>query len=196
LPSVTYNAHAAPVCPNGLTAQEILLPLIPEDACISLTGMAGAGKTTVGKALARLIGRAFADSDHIIEAAYAVPLQTIADSLGKDAFLDLEGRIVSQLDLKHCVLATGGSVIYREAAMRHLISLGPVIHLDVPLEVCLERIARHPDRGIAIAPGQTLEELFAERAALYRRWATFSIDVTDIPPDDCAAAIVRRLNLS
>ena len=54
--------------------------------------------------------------------------------------------------------------------MRYLTSLGPVVFLDVPLPLILERISRKPDRGLAIAPGQTVEDLFREREALYRQW--------------------------
>ena len=64
------------------------------------------------------------------------------------------------------VLATGGSVVYRPEAMRYLTSLGPVVFLDVPLPLILERISRKPDRGLAIAPGQTVGDLFREREAL------------------------------
>lgn len=165
-------------------------PDLPREACIVLIGMAGAGKSTVGRALARQLNWAFADSDHIIEANYAAPLQTIADALAKEAFLDLEAEIVGSLNLNRCVIATGGSVIYREATMRHLASLGPVVLLDVPFEVCRERIARNPNRGIAMAPGQTLEDLFRERQALYRRYATFSVDAT-LSPAACAAAVIE-----
>ncbi len=59
--------------------------------CITLIGMAGAGKSTVGSALAQELGWAFVDSDHLIEAAYGARLQDITDKLGKAAFLDTEG---------------------------------------------------------------------------------------------------------
>lgn len=171
----------------------LLFPHLPEGFCVSLIGMAGAGKSTVGRALARLLNWAFADTDHIIEAAYAVPLQTIADAVDKEAFLDLEAAIIGQLQLQRAVLATGGSVVYRREAMEHLAELGPIVHLDVPLDVVVERIARNPDRGLAIAPGQTIGDLFREREALYRRYAVFSMDAAALGPMQCATAIAARL---
>ena len=77
--------------------------------------------------------------------------------------------------------------------MRHLSSLGPLVYLDVSLPVILERIARKPDRGLAIAPGQTVEDLFLEREELYRRYADISLPVGAMTPEECAEAIVARL---
>lgn len=170
-----------------------LLPNFPSKTCVILTGMAGAGKSTVGRALAQRLNWICADTDHIIESHYGVVLQHIADALSKEEFLDLECSVICSLRLSRAVLATGGSVVYREDAMRHLASLGPVVHLDVPLSVILERIARNPDRGLAIAPGQTVEDLFREREALYRRYADISLEVGSMTPTECAEAIVARL---
>ena len=92
--------------------------------CITIIGMAGAGKSTVGKALARHLNWAFADTDHIIEATYAAKLQNVADSLSKDEFLDAEASIVQSCFFNRTVIATGGSVVYREKTMEHLANLG------------------------------------------------------------------------
>ncbi|WP_446425129.1 homoserine kinase [Mailhella sp.] len=161
-------------------AEPFCLPNIPDEKCIVFIGMAGAGKTTVGRLVARSLDWAFADSDHIIEAAYGAPLQDITDALGKEAFIDLEAEIVSGLRFQRTVIATGGSVIYRQSTMEHLASLGPILYLDVPMKTILERIARNPDRGLAIAPGQTVEDLFRERETLYRRYADVIVDTAGI----------------
>ncbi|MBP3731143.1 MAG: shikimate kinase [Mailhella sp.] len=155
--------------------------------------MAGSGKTTIGRLLAKALGWAFADSDHIIEAAYAAPLQQISDALGKEAFIEMEAEIIGGLRLCRTVLATGGSVVYRESAMRHLRGMGPIVYLDVPMNIVLERIARNPDRGLAIAPGQTVEDLFLEREALYRRYATVSVRLTELSPAECVQITLDAL---
>ena len=139
--------------------------------CIILIGMAGAGKSTVGGVLARELGWAFLDSDHLIEALYGARLQDVTDALGKEAFLDAECTVIRAIKANRTVIGTGGSVVYREEAMRHLAKLGPIVHLDLPLAVIEERIARNPQRGLAIAPGQTLADIFREREALYAAWA-------------------------
>lgn len=161
--------------------------------CISIIGMAGAGKSTVGQALARLLDWAFMDSDYLMEALYASRLQGVTDELSKDAFLDLEGCVVGSVRAPRTVLATGGSVIYREETMRRLARLGPVVHLEVPFAVIEERVARNPERGLAIAPGQTLRGLFEEREALYRRYADVQCPALGRTPQQCAEWIRDRL---
>ncbi|MEG2172827.1 MAG: homoserine kinase [Desulfovibrionaceae bacterium] len=163
-------------------------------SCISLIGMPGAGKSTVGRALARHLDWALVDTDHLIEATYGTNLQTIADSLSKEAFLDLEALIVGSLQARQCVLATGGSVVYREQAMQHLGSLGPVVYLEVSFPLLQERIARNPQRGLAIAPGQSLEDIYAERQSLYTRYAQYTIEADALTPTQCSAAIMRALD--
>ena len=85
-----------------------MFPNLPEGFCISLIGMAGAGKSTVGKVLARRLDWAFADGDHIIEAVYGVPLQTVTEAVDKETFLDIEAEVIGGLRLNRCVLAPGG----------------------------------------------------------------------------------------
>ncbi len=162
--------------------------------CITIIGMAGAGKTTVGAALAAHIGWAHLDTDDLIESFYGVPLQKVADALSKDGFLNLEAGVIQGVWAAHAVLSTGGSVVYRHEAMEYLKSLGPIIHLQVPLATILERIARNPDRGLAIAPGQTIEDLFLERERLYARYADFVLSAEKLRPDACARAIAEWLN--
>lgn len=182
------------VMPEPLSEQKnCVVPHLPENGCVTFIGMAGAGKTTVGRLVARTLGWAFADSDHLIEAAFAAPLQRVADALTKEAFIEVEAEIVGRLRLSRTVIATGGSVVYRQKTMEHLASLGPVVYLDVPMKVILERIARNPDRGLAIAPGQTVEDLFREREALYRRYASITVDSFGVSPAESARRVLEQL---
>ena len=174
-------------------ALSLISPSGPRRACISLIGMAGAGKSTVGRHLARLLDWKLVDTDQIIESVYGVPLQDLTDTFGKDAFLDVEAAVICAIKAHRVVLATGGSVVYRERAMSHLRSLGPVAYLDVPLPVILERIARNPLRGLAIAPGQSVEDLFREREALYARYADCSVNASGLSPEACAKAVLERI---
>ena len=134
-------------------------------------------------------GWAYVDTDHLIESTYGARLQDVTDALDKERFLDVEARVIQSLRMQRAVLATGGSVVYRPEAMRYLTSLGPVVFLDVPLPLILERISRKPDRGLAIAPGQTVEDLFREREALYRQWATCRVAAGDIDVSETANAV-------
>lgn len=167
---------------------------VPLPSCVSLIGMAASGKSTVGRRLAETLDLAHVDSDFLIEATYGVCLQDVADSMNKERFLDTEAAIVGSVNLRRAVISSGGSVVYREETMHHLRRLGPLVYLDVPLDIILERIARKPDRGLAIAPGQTIEDLYNERAALYRRWADFTLQAGPLFPDECVLHISRWLN--
>ena len=174
-----------------------LLVAEPGHICVSLIGMAACGKSAVGRGLAMRLDWAHLDTDHLIEAAYAVRLQKITDSLSRGCFLALEDETVRALRLRRTVISTGGSTIYSPDAMRHLATMGPIVHLDVPLPVILDRIARKPARGLIIAPGQTVEELFAERAILYRQWRTHVVQTDGRSSTaDVAAAVADVLDLA
>ncbi len=166
-----------------------------EKICLTLIGMPSAGKSTVGQALAKKLNFISLDTDYIIEALYGVKLQTVTDSLSKEAFLDLEGEMVQKLYISRAIISTGGSVIYRDEAMQHLKKLGPCIFLSADLDLLLKRISQYPDRGIAIAPGQTIEDLFEERMFLYNKYADYTIDVTkSISPDEVADEIIKHFS--
>ena len=166
---------------------------ISPEGCISLIGMAAAGKTTIGRELSQLIDWPQMDADHLIEATYGGELQQIANLLSKEAFLDLEARIICSIKVQHTIISTGGSVVYRAKSMVHLAKLGPIIYIDAPLDTILKRIARKPDRGLAIAPGQTIEDLFNERKQLYEASTTLRILGGDEPPSLYAHKAVELL---
>ena len=161
--------------------------------CVILIGMPGAGKTTIGKYLARRLNWPYIDSDHLIEAAYGRRLQAIVDKTSKEEFLDIERTVVCSIRAQRCVLGTGGSVVYRSDAMQHLRSLGCIVYLEVPLNVLKERVAANPQRGIAIGPGQSFEDIFREREHLYTQWSDFSCSNSGKSIEDCVEYIYARL---
>ncbi len=170
-------------------------PVSYKTPCITLVGMPGVGKSTIGAALAKELDWAFVDSDFVIESLYGVPLQSVTDAMSKEEFLDVEMHVVASLRLFRSVIATGGSVVYRQKTMEHLQQLGPIVYLHANLSTIIERIAHNPQRGIAIAPGQTIEDLFQERAALYNTYAHCNIDAESMDPENCAKAIMHTLRL-
>ncbi|MFV0423337.1 homoserine kinase [Oleidesulfovibrio sp.] len=165
-----------------------------QDDCIILIGMAGSGKTTIGTALARRMDWAHMDTDHLIEAHYGTNLQNVADSMDKESFLNVESSVCQRVTASRTVISTGGSVIYRKEAMQHFKSLGRIVYLKVELPVILERISRNPDRGLAIAPGQTVEDLYNERVELYDLYADYTVDCTTASVAECLEAIERSLS--
>lgn len=165
-----------------------ILPMPPHpdkvrpQGCITLIGMAASGKTTIGRHLAGQIGWAHMDTDHLMEAFYGARLQQVTDSMSKEEFLDMEADAIQSLAVGNMVLSTGGSVVYRQNTVDFLATLGPLIHIDAPLPVIMARIARKPDRGLAIAPGQTVEDLYNERQELYRKAATVRFEGSEEVP--------------
>jgi shikimate kinase len=100
---------------------------------IILIGMPGAGKSTVGRALAARLGFAFRDTDDDLVSKAHMSLQDIMDTKGEAYFRALEQTVILELRASQSVIATGGSVIYSQRGMEHLQDLGTLIYLDVPL---------------------------------------------------------------
>lgn len=144
---------------------------------ITLIGMPGSGKSTVGVLLAKALGYRFLDADLLIQQREGALLQDIVDRRGVEGFLDVEEAVIRDLDCVRTVIAPGGSAVCREGAARHLRDLGLVVYLHVPLEELERRIRNITTRGIAMAPGQTLADVYAAREPLYRRYADLTVEV-------------------
>jgi shikimate kinase len=99
----------------------------------------------------------------------------VLDGLGLEKFLDVENQLVSTLNLRRTIVSTGGSVVYGREAMERLKLLGPVIHLDISLESFRRRVGDGDNRGLAIAPGRSRDDLYLERQPLYQAAADFTL---------------------
>lgn len=161
--------------------------------CISLIGMPGAGKSTLGKILAKTLDYAFVDTDYLLEAAYGMRLQELTDKLPHEAFLDAEAELICALQVRESVIATGGSVIYRPRAMQFLAGLGKIIYLQAPLEAIAARVAINPERGIAFPHGMSLGDIYAERASLYEQYADLNCDTSIHDIESCVNSILAML---
>jgi shikimate kinase len=166
--SKSPRGHVAPQTPADL-------PRLWPQGAVSLIGMAGAGKSTLGRLLAEKLGWAHVDTDKVIEAYYGLPLQDVLDGMGLEAFLKAENTLVALLNVRRAVISTGGSVIYGREAMERLKLLGPVVHLNISMASFLKRVGDGGNRGLAIAPGRTREDLFNERQPLYQAAADFAV---------------------
>lgn len=149
---------------------------------IILIGMPGCGKSTVGVILAKTLGIGFVDTDLIIQQREKRLLQNIIDTDGIENFLDIEAEAVKSLDCENCVVATGGSVVFREAAIRHLKKHGKIFYLNVPLDEIKKRLDNISTRGIVASKNQTIDDIFCERSPLYKKYADFILDL-----DGCSA---------
>ena len=143
---------------------------------IVLIGMPGAGKSTVGVLLAKMLGYDFLDSDLLIQARAGKRLFEILQEDGNEAFAELENRVNAQIDVHRTVIATGGSVVYGKEAMEHLSQIGRVVYLRVSCSDMIRRIRNPETRGILLPEGMTLEELYAERVPLYEKYAQVTVN--------------------
>lgn len=138
---------------------------------IVLIGMPGVGKSTVGVILAKLTGKSFIDTDLVIQNQTGMLLKDIIAERGIDGFISLENDICSEVNAKNSVIATGGSVVYGEGAMKHLRSIGTVVYLKHDIDVLKKRLSDLKGRGVILRDGQDLDALFEERAPLYEKYA-------------------------
>jgi len=160
---------------------------------IVLIGMPGVGKSTVGVLLAKALGRYFLDTDVFIQAAQGRSLQEIIDTDGLAAFCKIEEDYATRIDLTNAVIATGGSVVYSERAMRSLAEHGVIVHLDLPVDRIEQRLANLPTRGVVMEKGQTVRSLYAQREPLYRKYAQITIDCADKNHEQIVAEIVEMI---
>lgn len=157
---------------------------------VTLIGMPGSGKSTVGVLLAKLLGYRFVDVDLLIQEREGALLQEILDTRGTQSFLDAEEEAVRSLDCRRTVIAPGGSAVCREGAALHLRELGPVVYLQVPLEELTRRVRNLSTRGVAMEPGQTLADVMAFREPLYQKYADL---IVPCPPGQELAETAQRV---
>jgi shikimate kinase len=161
---------------------------------ISLIGMPGVGKSTVGVILAKLIGLEFVDTDLSIQAREHKTLQEIVDGEGHLRLREIEEQVLLSVPLEGRVAATGGSVIYSDAIMQRLRAAGPVVYLRADITILKTRVAANPERGIASDAGQTFEDIYAERTPLYEQYAQYTVAADSGTADAIAAMIVQELH--
>lgn len=163
---------------------------------ITLIGMPGSGKSTVGVLLAKTLGLGFLDTDLLIQQREGALLQDILNEKGLDYFLDAEEGAIRSVSPVRCVIAPGGSAVCRPGAMEHLHALGTVVYLRLPPEALAGRIRNITTRGIAMAPGETLADVYARRAPLYLQYADRIVDAAGLTPEETVSAVLRALGNS
>lgn len=168
-------------------------PIPPEQKNMVLIGMPGTGKSTVGHALSKRLGRTFYDLDTLIETHHGRRLEEIIHDVGLEAFLDLEAEAAIQFDQQGAVLATGGSVVYRPEAMLALQHTGTIVFLHTPLEELEHRLSDLKQRGVVLEESQSLADLFDHREPLYECYHDLKIETAGHTVDETVDAIVSRL---
>ncbi len=158
---------------------------------ITLIGMPAAGKSTIGVILAKTLGFEFIDTDLIIQRQTGRLLQEIIDSEGLDKFCICEEKAVLSVENEgNAVIATGGSAVYSRDAMKHLKKTSAVYYLSLPTDELMKRLHNIKTRGIAMRPGETVDEVFAHRKALYEEYADITVDCFGKSTEELVAEIM------
>ena len=162
---------------------------------IVLIGMPGCGKSTVGVLLAKAMGMAFVDTDVVFQAKEGRKLQRIIEEIGIDAFLAREEEAILSLSCNKTVIATGGSVVYGQRAMKRLHEGGVVVYIRLPYAQIERRLSNLATRGVTLREGQTLYDLYEERIPLYEKEADVVLDAVDLQIEQTVEAIARRVEM-
>jgi len=149
---------------------------------IVLIGMPGAGKSTLGIVLAKILNKSFIDADLLIQNQCDKTLQKIIDAMGPEGFISIENEVLSEIRAENTVIATGGSAVYSDAAMKHLASIGTIVYLEISYESLISRLNDLQERGVVLKGGisMSLRELYEEREPLYQRYADITVNVDDL----------------
>ena len=149
---------------------------------VVLIGMPGAGKSTLGIVLAKILGMNFVDADLLIQSQCDKTLQKIIDACGPDGFIEVENQVLSEIDESNAVISTGGSAVYSRAAMEHLSEIGLIVYLKITYEELKNRLSDLQERGVVLKGGMSmsLEDLYKERQPLYEEYAELVVDVNDL----------------
>jgi shikimate kinase len=163
---------------------------------VYLVGPMGAGKTTVGRHLAELLGREFLDSDQEIERKTGATIPWIFEKEGEKGFRNRETMVIDELTARsHLVVATGGGAVTQPLNREFLKQRGIVVYLYTPVEIQLQRTYRDKNRPLLQVenPEQKLRDLLAVRDPLYREIADYIIETNQGAARDLAQKILQMI---
>ena len=162
---------------------------------ITFIGMPGAGKSTVGVVVAKLLCKTFIDADLLIQNKEGKRLSKIIEEVGNEGFLKIENDILSNINVHNSVISTGGSAIFCKEAMEHLKKESTVVYLKVSYETLASRLKSLEKRGVVFEKGQTLKDIYEIRTPLYEKYADITIESdNDCDVQDTAMKIAEHFN--
>lgn len=163
---------------------------------IFLVGPMGAGKTTIGRNLARIIGKRFVDADQEVETRTGATISLIFELEGEAGFRRRERAVIEELTAGvDLVVATGGGAVLDPANRALLRTRGTVVYLHAPLEVLVRRTRRDRSRPLlqTADPRARLEQIVRERDPLYREVADLVVDTDHRTVRSVVSEVARRL---
>ncbi|MEG1869135.1 MAG: shikimate kinase [Clostridiales bacterium] len=160
---------------------------------IILIGMPAVGKSTIGVVLAKILGYKFIDTDILIQEKTGKLLKNIIKDQGTMGFINIEEQVNSEIEAENAIIATGGSAIYSSKAMQHLGSIGTIIYLRLNFETLNKRLKNIKNRGVIFQENESLSDLYAQRSALYEKYAHIIIDEDGCNVEDVIEKILLAL---
>lgn len=160
---------------------------------IVFIGMPASGKSTVGVVVAKRLGYKFVDTDLVIQEVEKRLLKEIIAEEGNEGFLRIEDRVNAEIQEERAVISPGGSVVYCENAMRHYKETGMIVYLHTSYETISNRLHNAKNRGVVLKDGQTLKDLYAERTALFERYADLTISEEGRDLEETIEEVLRVL---
>jgi len=159
---------------------------------IVLIGMPGCGKSSAGVLLAKTLEKDFVDTDLLIQKCEGMSLQEIIDTRGNAYFRDVEDAILMSFDGDNYVVATGGSAVYCHAAMEKFRQDGDtIVYIKVTAPEIIKRLSNIKTRGVTLAPGQTIEDLYNERVPLYEKEADIIVETEGLDLEETVTKIAK-----
>lgn len=143
---------------------------------ITFIGMPGAGKSCMSKNISKKLKRSTVDGDRLIEQITGRRLQEIIDTDGLDEFKKIEREALLSITDESLIVSPGGSAVYYDDVMEHFKKHGIVVYLYISYETMIKRIGDYSQRGIVLAPGTTLKDLYDERCPLLEKYADITIN--------------------
>jgi shikimate kinase len=164
---------------------------------IVLIGFMGAGKSSVGRTLARMTGRPRFDTDEMIAARFGLTISEIFEKRGEERFRDAESEALEELSIEtDAIIVTGGGIVLRQTNTARLRELGAVVYLSTNEETLFRRISRRPTRPLlqTTDPRATMKELLRLRLPLYRAAADVEVDTSGLTHDEVARSILEKVD--
>lgn len=156
-------------------------------------GMPAVGKSTVGVVVAKQLGLHFVDTDLLIQEQEHRLLREIIAQDGEDAFLNIENRVNSQIEVSDSVISPGGSVVYCEEAMNHLKEIGTIVYLKASYRTIKRRIQNPKKRGVVLRQGQTFRDLYEERTKLFEKYADITVSQDGCKIEETISKVLKAV---
>jgi shikimate kinase len=163
---------------------------------VYLVGLMGAGKTTIGRALAKRLDLGFVDSDRVVEERTGVSIPTVFEIEGEDGFRKREAQVIADLaQARGLVVATGGGAVLRPENRSNMRGNGFVVYLNVPPHLLWERTRHDKNRPLlkVANPMNRLRELYVERDPYYREVADLIVDGSRMKTQGILQLLVKEI---